>query len=140
MRTSIRKIVDKFKKRHEVPDSTPMAIPVGFKRPESIQSMVARLVRLNETIRQNGDEIETFEEADDFDTGEDFEPSSPYEQDFDLAAVKAIDHGVMRPPVRPEGFVDPRSKKKDAFEPEEPAAPRQKKKSAPPPEADEDEQ
>lgn len=51
----------------EYVDSTPMAIPFGMSRPESLQEQMARMIRT--TIRQYAveNDMETFEEADDFD-------------------------------------------------------------------------
>ncbi len=76
---------------HEVPSDVPMAIPVGFKIPETLNEQVARLVRHHrfaEALGQPDDE--TFEEADDFDVGEDFDPSSPYEQVFDPIINRSV--------------------------------------------------
>lgn len=82
----------------EVLDSTPMALPVGFTRPPTLQEQVARLVR-SEAFRiaaeKNG--IETFEEADDFDDPDD-DPTSPYEEHFDLATVASTNQGLTSPP------------------------------------------
>lgn len=71
-------------KGREVVDSTPMAIPVGFQRPESLSETIRRLVR-SEELRRLAERAgaETFEEADDFDVGDDFDPTSPYETQFD---------------------------------------------------------
>lgn len=69
---------------HEVLDSTPMALPVGARRPESIQSQIRRMIRsehLAQAAAASG--RETFEEADDFNVGDDYDPKSPYEMDFD---------------------------------------------------------
>lgn len=69
-------------KGEELMDPTPMALPVGYKRPPSIQEQIARYIRQSEMLaKQNGQE--TFEEADDFDVGDDFDPYSPYEENFD---------------------------------------------------------
>lgn len=68
----------------EVLDPTPVAIPVGFQKPESLAETIRRLVRTEEfrrAVERQG--METFEEADDFEVGEDYDPSSPYETQFD---------------------------------------------------------
>lgn len=69
---------------HEVPDSTPVAIPSHFKRPETLQEQIRRLVR-SEQFNQEREAAgeETFDEADDFMVDDDFDPSTPYEVFFD---------------------------------------------------------
>jgi hypothetical protein len=55
----------------EVPDPRPMAIPAGFKKPESLEAKLRRIVRsdrLAEAAKNAG--VETFAESQDFDTGE----------------------------------------------------------------------
>lgn len=70
---------------HEVPDQTPMAIPAGFKKPETLAEQVQRLVRsaqLRELAESKG--FETFDEANDFDVPDDPpDPSTPFEPFFD---------------------------------------------------------
>lgn len=69
---------------HEILDPTPVAIPVGFKKPLSLEERMIRFIR-SERVRAHLDQSghETFEEADDFNVGEDFDPVSPYEEHFD---------------------------------------------------------
>lgn len=67
----------------ETLDTKPMAIPVGFKTPETLAETVARLVRSaqwEQMMHASGNE--TFDEANDFDI-EDEEPWSPHELVFD---------------------------------------------------------
>ena len=86
-----------------LPDPEPVAMPVGFERPPTLAEQVARLVRSNELARLAQSEgMETFEEADDFDVDDDFDPSTPWEQDFDLAAIRAVDRGIVAPPTTTE--------------------------------------
>ncbi len=70
---------------HEIPDPNPVAIPLNFKRPETLAEQIQRMVRthVSDAAAQGG--AETFEEADDFETGDDDddEPSTPYEMEFD---------------------------------------------------------
>lgn len=56
---------------HEVPDDTPVAMPVGFRKPESLQDQIRRLVRNELSARAMDQGLETFEEADDFDVEDD---------------------------------------------------------------------
>jgi len=71
---------------HELLDDTPIAVPLGFQIPESLNEQVARLVRhhrFQEGLGLDADSHDTYDEADDFDIGDDFDPSSPFEQVFD---------------------------------------------------------
>jgi len=81
-----------FKDR-EVPDPKPMAIPVGFKRPETLAEQVARLVRTEDFRRSLGKEHhESFEEADDFDVDDDIDPFSPFERHFDPVIGREVSY------------------------------------------------
>lgn len=75
---------------HEVPDPTPMALPSGFRRPETLAEQVKRLVRT--TLSQQAAEAghESFEESEDFDVDDDFDPQTPYEVFFDPALNREI--------------------------------------------------
>lgn len=68
---------------HEVPDPTPLTIPSGFRRPETLQEQVARLVRGAMSRRAEEEGFETFEDSEDFDVDEDFDPRTPFEEVFD---------------------------------------------------------
>lgn len=79
-------------KGHEIPDPTPIEIPAGFKRPETLAEQVRRLVR-SETFAQemNAAGMETFEESEDFEIDDEmFDPSSPYEEVFDPVLGRGI--------------------------------------------------
>lgn len=65
----------------EVPDDTPVALPVGFKAPESLQDQIRRLIHTELSNQAQDAGMETFEEADDFEVGDDYDPHSPYELD-----------------------------------------------------------
>lgn len=64
--------------RREHLDQTPVEIPVGVIRPESLESIMARMIneRFSQMAEENG--METFEEADDFDIDDEL-PKTPYE-------------------------------------------------------------
>lgn len=68
---------------HELPDRTPVAIPVRLTRPPTMAEQVRELVRGELSRQAAASGLETWEEADDFDIGDDFDPSSPYELNFD---------------------------------------------------------
>lgn len=77
--------------RQEMPDPTPMAPPIGYKKQPSMAELVRDVVKkaLTEYAQENG--METFEEADDFDIEDDpLDPHSKYEADFEGDAAAAI--------------------------------------------------
>jgi len=93
------KFKDFFNSKGEyLPDPDPVVIAPLFDRPLTLQEQIARLVRDPALLRDNLElgEMETFEEADDFNVDDDFDPRSPWEENFDLAAVGAMDSGVVR--------------------------------------------
>lgn len=65
--------------RKEIPDPRPVAVPVGYRRPLTLQEEIKRFVRAELSQVAQAHELETFEEADDFDVDEDPELISPYE-------------------------------------------------------------
>lgn len=88
----------------EVPDPRPVALPVGFTRPRSLQETMQHLLR-NEEVRRALDAhgMDTFEEADDFaveDDVDDITRGSPYEQDFDPNGINARNQEIKA------GFVE----------------------------------
>lgn len=72
---------------HESLSNKPMAIPVGFKRPETLAEQVARLVRHERLITDAG--YETWEEANDFDV-DDTDPMSPHEMIYDPVLERMV--------------------------------------------------
>ena len=73
-------------KGEEKLDPTPMAIPVGFERPLTLEQQVARMMRdqyeMQAKIRDMTG-VETPEEADDFDIEDDpVDMTTPYEEHF----------------------------------------------------------
>lgn len=103
-------IVDKIKskinprldKGAEVPDPTPVAIPVGIRKSESMDERIRRIVQHSASVAAASQGLETFDEADDFDIEDDpIDPETPFEQDFDHATVNAIERGIVAPPQAP---------------------------------------
>lgn len=82
----------------EIPDPTPVSLPVQTKRPLPLADQVARLVRSEMWNRSLSDDAETFAEADDFDVDDDFDPRTPYEVEFDPTLNREI---------TPADFVNP---------------------------------
>lgn len=82
-------MLDKFGR--EVPDPKPVAIPAGFKRPETLQEQVARLVRTTLSRQAEAQGFESFEESQDFDIPDDpVDPSTPFEEFFDPNLGRAL--------------------------------------------------
>lgn len=89
----------------EIPDQTPVDIPVGFERPESLHDQIKRLIRTELSAQADAAGLETFEEADDFDVGDDDDPRSPHELDDDQERAplpeklspKPVDKPVEKP-------------------------------------------
>lgn len=83
----------------EILDSTPMSIPLKFKKSESIDERVARILDHSHQKRLEEMGFETFDEADDFDIPDDpIDPSTPWENDYDLSIAHAVNHGVVQKP------------------------------------------
>jgi len=55
--------------RFEIPNQKPVALPVGYEKPESLESMIARMVRIHSKAAEVVG-MESFEEADDFEVGD----------------------------------------------------------------------
>lgn len=73
-------------KGEEKLDPTPMAIPVGFERPLTMEQQVARMMRSQYEMQakiRDMTGVETPEEADDFDIEDDpVDMTTPYEEHF----------------------------------------------------------
>lgn len=80
----------------EVPDPTPLRIPGGFKRPETLQEQVARLVRGSISREAEDAGFETFEESEDFDVDDDFDPRTPFEVVFDPVLGEVTPHDLRK--------------------------------------------
>lgn len=108
----------------EIPDPTPMAPPVGYKKQPSMFDIVREQVRLSKLAEEAG--AESFEEANDFDVGDDYDPESPHETEeldglidtyISQGRIVNTPHGpAVAPPVgivrgRREPFAEGRSQK-----------------------------
>lgn len=75
----------------EVLDQTPVAIPGGFEKPETMAEMIRRLAPNILSRMAENEGMETFEESEDFEIDDDsFDPTSPYEEVFDPVLGRAI--------------------------------------------------
>lgn len=80
-----------------IPDCTPVEVPVGFGAPESLESMIARLVRVESTRAAETGSAETFEEADDLDMEDDDPIASAYEV-REMVPEKPEESKLVHPP------------------------------------------
>lgn len=98
-------------KGEEKLDPTPMAIPVGFERPLTMEQQVARLMRAQYEMQSKIRDmtgVETPEEADDFDIEDDpIDMTTPYEEHFmpDVSPEQQITDDPNFKPV-PESGTD----------------------------------
>lgn len=82
---------------HELPDPTPLTLPSGFKRPETLEAQIQRLVRgaISRQAAESG--YETFEDADDFDIPDDTDdPFTPYEMEFDPILGREVSPQMLK--------------------------------------------
>lgn len=111
-------IIDKVKSklRREPVDQTPVAIPVQFRKSESMDERMRRIIDHSYMMEMRNQGFESFEDADDFDIPDDpVDPASPWEDDFDAAAAAAVQHGVARAPdITPQRAAEVREKVKNA--------------------------
>lgn len=81
----------------EIVDNTPVEMPLGFKKPESLEAQIQRLVRvhLSESSEKAG--FESFEDSEDFDIEDDpLDPSTPYELEFDPLLGREVNSDMLR--------------------------------------------
>lgn len=92
IKEKVKKTFEKWfdKEGREHPDPTPVAMPIGFEKPESLEEKIRRLTRNEAAIMAQARGQETFEEADDFDVEDDEGlPGSPWENEFDPEMIGA---------------------------------------------------
>lgn len=113
-------------RHYETPDPNPVRMPAGFKRPETLEERIRRLVRserFNQAMDESG--METFDEANDFDVEDDLpDPATPYEPFFDPAlGTEVTPHQVMTEQAQIREETHRRHKpRKPASEPNPPPA------------------
>lgn len=96
-------------KGHEILDPEPVAMPVGFRVPESLTDQIRRFVKAELSLAASAQGHESFEEADDFDIEDDFhgnDPQSEWELNFDHetagpANAGSAGGGNSNPPAEP---------------------------------------
>lgn len=81
----------------QVPDPRPVEVPVGLKRPLTLQEEIKRFVRSELSTRAAAEGVETFEEADDFELDED--PDLVHPTEYEMVPEGARDASDL---TRPE--------------------------------------
>lgn len=81
---------------HEVPDPTPVEASTTLRKPESMEDMIRRFVRVEGSRVAEKNNQETFEEANDF------EPEESDEDQMDTVYTVPD----MIPELNPDGFVE----------------------------------
>lgn len=95
------------RKEFELPDPTPMAPPLGYKRSPSLAENMRAMIRgeMSRLAAERG--FESFEEADDFQIGDDYEPSSPHELDESVPSVSDLKADVLAAEARLQAAISP---------------------------------
>jgi len=94
---------------HEILDDTPVAMPVGFKRPATMTEMIRQYVKTELSKQASDSGQESWEEADDFDIGDDYDPKSPWELTFDQEmALNKIESMTEQSTASPSGEAEPK--------------------------------
>lgn len=91
-------------KGREVPDNRPVAVPLGMKRPPTLDERIRNIVRGSMSLLAGAEGKETFEESDDFNVGDDYDPRSPWElaadqEDAALPVAPVVAKVVAEPAV-----------------------------------------
>lgn len=66
-------------KGQQIPDNTPVEVPINLSMPLSVPEQIARGIRLELSRQAQSRGMESFDDADDFDMDDDDLPFSPYE-------------------------------------------------------------
>lgn len=106
-------------------DTTPKEVPLGFKRPESLEEQIKRLIQQPTFGRVvSGDaEAETFDEANDFDIEDDpADPASEHEEFYDPVLQRTMTPAEVLEPKR-QAELSKRTYAKRPDKKEEKAAP-----------------
>lgn len=79
----------------ELPDDTPIEIPLRFKRVANLTDRIRETIREELSRAAQSQGFETFEEQDDFEIGDDYDPRSRYELDDDQQVYPTGDYGGL---------------------------------------------
>lgn len=95
----LKEVVQKFfgrrlnEKGQEVPDPTPVSVPLGYKHPPTLEERIASMVKVELSRNAVRDGFESFDEANDFAVDDDNDPifpsSVPPDEDDDIGLAAA---------------------------------------------------
>lgn len=106
-------------------DTTPKEVPLGFKRPESLEEQIKRLIQqptFGKAV-SGSSEAETFDEANDFDIDDDPpDPASEHEEFFDPVLQRSLTPAEVLEPAR-QAELSKRTYAKRPAKKEDPAPP-----------------
>jgi len=103
--------------RFEIPDPVPVELPVGYRRPLSMEELIQQSVRLQVSAMASQQGAESFEEADDFeDDGDGEVVLSPYQLRHMAKAKKDLPPGYL--PDASEGSLGASNEKKVSTQPD----------------------
>lgn len=95
----VKKVFKRMVKGMEMNSGEPVAVPVGYKTPPTLEERIASAVRLEVSAIAQSQGFETFDEAEDFEVGDDYDPmdsGTPYELDFDPISQREMTKGERR--------------------------------------------
>lgn len=112
----MKKIIEKFKRRREAVDSKPVSVPVEFRKSETADQRIARILDHSRQMELARAGFETFEEADDFNIPDDpVDLTTPWEEDFDYSLAATVNAGIVpKPDLSAERQVEIKNKIKNA--------------------------
>lgn len=88
----------KFNERgEELPDPTPVEVPAGFKKPESLTEQIRRLIRTEFSKEAVAEGKESWEDANDFDVPEEDAEMHPTEYEVEMQPEIVNDKRRVRP-------------------------------------------
>lgn len=68
---------------HELPDDTPVAMPLGFTRQPTLIETIRAVIRTEASAAAASSGYGSFEEEDDFDVDDEVDPKTPWEEVFE---------------------------------------------------------
>lgn len=90
---------DQLEGGYEIPDSEPVALRPGIKRPLTIQEQIKQMIRHEASMAAQENGHETFEEANDFDVDDEIDPISGYEVTYMVDEMPVAEEAPL--PVSP---------------------------------------
>lgn len=90
LKAALSKLINFDKQGRELPDPTPVDIPAGFKRPETLAEQIKRMIRTDMSSFAESQGAESFEEANDFEVDEDDAEQHPTHHELHEEVVDEV--------------------------------------------------